>query len=146
VTRAIGRRRSEESPVKVAVMANRTAAPMIRRTPVPELPQSDDVARLGQAAMADHPPAALAQPVHLGAEGLHGLGGAHHVVAPSSKPLDMGLTLGKGAQDQGPVGDGFVARRPGAALRRATGAARKGRRAHSALVLRASMGIRRGSF
>ncbi len=39
-TLAIGRRRSEPSPVKVAVMAKRAAAPMISRTPVPELPQS----------------------------------------------------------------------------------------------------------
>jgi len=38
--RAMGRLLREASPVKVAVMGEVAIAPMIRRTPVPELPQS----------------------------------------------------------------------------------------------------------
>ncbi len=40
VTRAIGRLVRLASPVKVATMGEVAIAPMIRRTPVPELPQS----------------------------------------------------------------------------------------------------------
>ena len=70
----------------------------------------DHVPRRREAAPPRHAPAAGAQTLDAGAEGLHGAGGGQDVVA-LQQPLDLGHALRHAAQDQRAVRDRLVARR-----------------------------------
>ena len=113
----IGRRLSDASPVKIVVIGVVATAPMVRRTPVPELPKSStsDGSRKPPTPTpwtrhSPSPSRATSAP-----KPAHRLGGVEHVVG-FEQAGDLGLAHGQRAQDERPVRNGFVAGRRHRAL------------------------------
>ena len=106
----MGRLRSEASPVKTALIGVVAIIPMTRREPVPELPKSSTSA--GAAKPPTPTPCTCQVPVaiarHLGPEGTHGRGGAQHILG-FEQARDPGFAHGERPQDQGAMGNRFVA-------------------------------------
>jgi hypothetical protein len=73
--------------------------------------------RLSKSSDPDtvNPPGLLTDTLDAGAKHTHGLGGSQHVLA-FQQARNIGRAHGHGAQDQGPVGDRFVAGNAGAPL------------------------------
>ena len=115
-----GGERSEASPVKMAVIGVVAIAPITRREPVPELPKSSHVGGLGQSA---HPsaraPASARRPRRSASAPSRRRAPAVEYVVGFQQAGNAGFALRQRAQDQGPLGNGFVARHLGAALQRA---------------------------
>ncbi len=89
----------------------------------------DDPLGLLQRAAPQDAPAAVSQPLDLGPQRAHRIGRMQHIVA-LEQAFDVGPAMRHRAQDKGPMGDGFVARRPHAPPKRARGAAGQGRGVH----------------
>ncbi len=96
--------------MKVAVIGEVAIAPMISRTPVPELPQS--ITWSGSAKPPTPTPCTVQAPAavvrDLGPEGAHRRGGVQHVL-PFEQPGDPRLAHRQRAEDQRAVADRLVA-------------------------------------
>ena len=106
------------SPVKIAVIGVVAIAPITRREPVPELPKSS--ADLRALPVADpgpaDPPAARRLRAVSSAPKPRKAPAVLMDILGLQKAGNAGFALGQRAQDQGPLGNGFVARNLGRAL------------------------------
>ena len=111
ITRSIGRRRSDSSPVSTVANGWPARTPTRSRAVVPELPQSTtspgSVEPLEPAALDHEVPGPL--PRHLGAERRDGPQGRQAVLA-LEEALHLGEPVGERAEERGAVRDGLVAR------------------------------------
>ena len=121
ITRCIGRRRSEASPVMTLVKGWLARMPASRRAEVPELPSSSTSA--GSRPPPTPKPRTRHRPAvalmrDLGAQRPQRRGGGQHVLA-LQQAAHRGLAQRQGAEHQGAMGDRFVARRAHPALQAA---------------------------